>query len=858
MDKIQNGSNDRRSFIKKSIGLGTLATIGGSFSFLNSYGANTNSALIEGENIKITPLPKGRVFKPLETITVSELPDCIINILDGEGRVYISEKANGVFSFKAGGTLGNQLVIILDKKDRLLDVASFRIDCQTEINDENSKYGELLKVLHWTLLSSTERYKARHITKVRLNNKFYSFFWFWLRDHVHTMKGMKYFSPELKSAIELYADSQREDGMIWDRIMNRSKEKSFWEDPFTNGGFHKSVEGGQYEFTRIPVENDVEFLFIEGIYYTWKTTGDNQWMTGMLDKALKAVDYSTSDKYRWSKKYKLLKRGYTIDTWDFQSQEDVEISGHIMVVHPEKSRFGVMFGDNTGMIAACNYLAEMLNFVGRAEESAKITRLSKTLKQRLDNLSWNGKYYTHHVPEDPLIKRDLGVDEKSQVSLSNAYSLNRGLDHQQCVAIINTYKAIREEMPASSPGEWYTIYPPFEKGFGKKDSSGKWDYMNAGVTPIVAGELAHGAFEHGFEEYGAGILKRIGKLAEKTDNYLHCAYRGAMPEIPQRNFTQVGLKKFANEVYPPKEAKRDENNFLYEAENGILSFHDIPFEISNPDNEKSTSIALSSREGETANVSVDVNQKAASVYLLHSRGGGPVPGMVTLKYNDGTEYIDYITADKSGTWWSRKETDKCKLGWRSNNRGQYIELSVYGLNNPNPEKTIISIDLDSNKTLSVWHIAAITLCDSPVFFMPSIVSHGIPDNWGSGAIVYALIEGLAGVKDKGVAFDKALIAPRWEAAGTNKVDVTIKYEASGGYVSYNYEKDRSGNNLNLILTGNCSEAEVEILLPADKEPRSVILNGKSVKSKIKQIENSKYLCLEISDIGVHELKIKMN
>ena len=851
-------SDNRRDFLKKSVGIGALATIGGGFNYLNAYGAGTEFPIIEGEKVKIDPSPPGMIFKPLDSITVTGIPECTISILDGEGRVYIKEKAEGTFSFKAGGSLGNQLILLLDKKDRILDVASFRIDCQTEINDEKGKYGELLKVLYWTLISSTESYKTRRVTKVRLNDKIYSFFWFWLRDHTHTMKGMKYFSPDLKSAIELYADSQREDGMIWDRITKRSYQKSFWEDPFTDGGFQRSVEGGKYEFTRVPVENDVEYLFIEAIYYTWKATGDSHWMAGLLDKALKAVEYSTNDIYRWSEKYKLLKRGYTIDTWDFQSQEDVEISGHIMVVHPEKSRFGVMFGDNTGMAAACGYLAEMLKFTGRTEESEKIDELGASLRRRLDKLSWNGKYYTHHVPEDPLVKRDLGVDEKSQVSLSNAYSLNRGLEHEKCVAIIKTYKAIREEMPPSSPGEWYTIYPPFEKGFGKRDSSGKWEYMNAGVTPIVAGELAHGAFEHGFEAYGADILMRIGKLAEKTDNYLHCAYRGAMPEVPQRVFTPVSLVKIANRVYPPKEAKHDGKVYGYGAEQGVLSFHDISFEFLNPDKEPLTGISLSSREGETAGVSSVVNQKAASVYFLHSRDGGPIAGTVTLRYEDGTEYIDYITADKAGNWWSQKETGNCKLGWRSNNRGQYIELSVYGMNNPHPEKVIVSIDINANGSRSFWHITAITICDSPVFFMPSIISHGIPDNWGSGAVVYALIEGLAGVKDEGVAFDKALIAPRWEAAGVNKASASIKYEASGAYVSYSYEKDKAGNNLNLILTGNCSEAEVEILLPADKEPRSLILNGKSTVSSIKQVEDSKYLCLGISGVGVNELKIEMN
>ena len=48
---------------------------------------------------------------------------------------------------------------------------------------------------------------------------------------------------------------------------------------------------------------------------------------------------------------------------------------------------------------------------------------------------------------------------------------------------------------------------------------------------------------------------------------------------------------------------------------------------------------------------------------------------------------------------------------------------------------------------------------------------------------------LAGVKDAGVAFDRVLLAPRWAASDVNEVNTTIKYEASGGYLSYSYKYD---------------------------------------------------------------------
>ena len=182
-----------------------------------------------------------------------------------------------------------------------------------------------------------------------------------------------YYYPELKSGIDLYGDSQRSDGMIWDNYTHRytKEEGSYWVQRFRYGDFVRIVEENNKVFTRIPVENDVEYLFIEGIYYTWKATGDDDWMNGMLDKALKALDYSRNDPLRWSEKYELLKRGYTIDTWDFQNDEDASISsgeGNLvdpMVIQEDKTRFGIMYGDNTGMAASCGYLAETGNLSQR-------------------------------------------------------------------------------------------------------------------------------------------------------------------------------------------------------------------------------------------------------------------------------------------------------------------------------------------------------------------------------------------------------------------------------------------------------------------------------------------------------------
>jgi hypothetical protein len=73
--------------------------------------------------------------------------------------------------------------------------------------------------------------------------------------------------------------------------------------------------------------NDLEHMFIRGIWQTWRSTGDDEWMKSRLDNALKALDYATSSPYMWSEKLGLVRRPFCIDMWDFQSEFDAALVG---------------------------------------------------------------------------------------------------------------------------------------------------------------------------------------------------------------------------------------------------------------------------------------------------------------------------------------------------------------------------------------------------------------------------------------------------------------------------------------------------------------------------------------------------
>jgi hypothetical protein len=138
-------------------------------------------------------------------------------------------------------------------------------------------------------------------------------------------------------------------------------------------------------------------------------------------------------------------------------------------------------------------------------------------------------------------------------------------------------------------------------------------------------------------------------------------------------------------------------------------------------------------------------------------------------------------------------------------------------------------------------IAGVSLSDRETYFPQSPISFGIPNGWGAAAVVYALVEGLAGVVDKGVAYDRAQLAPRWPASGVDAADVTITYPSSGGYVAYRYRHDRSARRIAIELTGIGTACDCHVLLPTGATAADVSVDGKRVASTISEVESSKYV-----------------
>ncbi len=264
--------------------------------------AIADSVAWSAEKVELVVSPASAT--PLHLISVRGASKGTIVIEDGEGCEYVRRPATDPVEFTAGGALGRHAVKLFVDGDRMVATAGFHLDCQTSINDAGERFSRLLKILRWTMET------WEHDSPVfvgRFNQRVYHYFVPWLRDNTHSMKGMKYFWSELKEAVNLYTDTQRADGMIFDNISRRTTEYSYWDWVLEDGDFILRSNDNLWEMKRQPVEADVEYLYLEALYFTWKATGDHKWMTARLDNALKAVHYATHNPYRWSAKYQLVK-----------------------------------------------------------------------------------------------------------------------------------------------------------------------------------------------------------------------------------------------------------------------------------------------------------------------------------------------------------------------------------------------------------------------------------------------------------------------------------------------------------------------------------------------------------------------
>lgn len=473
----------------------------------------------------------------------------------------------------------------------------------------------------------------------------------WIRDHSDMLRGGKYIEPDVQSAINCFMNMQAKNGRIFDHVCTEpSGERENWE-----------------KWVRVPVEADVEYRFVKAAYLAWQASGDNAWLKALLPALDRALNYTHTHALRWDKQHNLVKRPYTIDTWDFDYTAGRADWLNFKIT--DDTFWGIFHGDNSGFYEAALLLAKMYAAVGKNDDASRWQEMAQDMRQRANDLLFNGRFYTHFYKLTPVTID--GVDEKEQLSLSTPMAINRGLaNHEMAVAILNQYQLRRKNTGAFA--EWFGIDPPFPDGIFGDDKLAEGAYINGGIFPLVGGELARAAFEHGYEQYGHETLQQYRQMI---------ADQGA-------------------------------------------------------------------------------------TYLWYFPNGEP----------------------------SSEETST------------------------SPEA------------------------------MPT-------DAWGASAMLYAFVEGLAGIEDLGDSFRNVRCSPRWISADEDEVRIKVGYAASQASFGYQFHYRKQESKIKLILESENSNVTLNLLLPTNTECTSVTWNGETVDFALKKVEDSTYVVTQNKVLTQTEVEV---
>jgi hypothetical protein len=312
-----------------------------------------------------------------------------------------------------------------------------------------------------------------------------------------------------------------------------------------------------------------------------------------------------------------------------------------------------MHGDSSGYYEAFLNLAVMHAHAGNPSAARRWRKFASAFRTRANRASFNGRFYRHRVPITPVAIP--GVDAEAQLTISNPMDINRGLaTHPMAVSIIDEYRRRGEANRFAA--DWVSVDPPFPAGVFGEAKLIPGTYCNGGLMPLVGGELARAAFEHGREAYGVAQLLRYEELTRGNETYL-------------------------------------------------------------------------------------------------------------WYFPDG--------------------------------RPSSIETST----SPDASPT---------------------------------------DGWGSSAMLYALVEGLAGVVDTSSLFRDVRLSPRWAAAGCAEVTCAVSYAASGAGLAYDYRHDEGKRLVSLGIRAKAN-VDLHLLLPPGARALSLRVNGRLLRHTQGNIEGSRYI-----------------
>jgi len=811
------------------------------------------------------------VYYPLEKCTVIlSLPSpATMKVFDGKNREYFSETVQEKVVFPIYGALGYHRIELFSPENKKVDTEFIRVTAQTRVVSDIDWINQLFQRLQW---------QAPRTHKFKIKNEKYILHSGWIRDNYYNFTGDRYHTKLVKHNPDIFFGAQRENGMIYDKIsgnMGRPNKpwhtvfenpfdgdtviqhirKDLWGEKFTSSDEEAKEYG--FSFERIPVEADVEYLAVLYLFEAWQASGETAWMQSLLPKAEQALEYSMNDPLRWDNKHGLMKRGFTIDTWDFQhpgiqkyysNKNNLNEFDHMYV--DEKTPMALFHGDNSGLIAASRALAAMYHYVGDKEKAENWAETADRTQKNMTRYLWNGSYFKHLVPLDKKVVVEDGVDVENMMSLTLPHAITRGAaTEDQALAILDEYKK-RKDSRKNLPGEWFTLDPPF-RSFGSF-KAGK--YVNGTVSLLTGGELAAAACMYGRSEYGADILERINKLYEYYNRFA-----GIYPidtcktcDWKKETFYTVDVSGYVTSSYETgkKNSWFTQGNDLKNFPTGDIYLLNKPFRISTDG-----LIVLSHNSAEFPSTALieTKNKEAQTIYIAHAATVAPrdaKTGAYTIIYTDNSRYtVELIGRKNIGGWWQGRDEDNWLVAWRGKNDiTSTLTIGVSGFENPFPNKKIKEIECMS--TEGTLLVLGVTLSDQNVQLRAKpLWVHNIPSEFATGAIKRGLYNGLCGVSDLTCTFDSVKISPKFSSIQSRVSSTTLRYPASLGYISYRWIQEEPLKQTVIHFSGSGNTKLFEILQPAQKHVKTVSLNGKTVPYSTRSVGKERFVTFSTGVLG---------
>lgn len=144
--------------------------------------------------------------------------------------------------------------------------------------------------------------------------------------------------------------------------------------------------------TRLELEADIEYLMVEGAVQIYRVTADDVWMRNALPRLEKGIEYLTSDSTRWDLEHGLVKRPFTIDTWDFAYGQS---SGNRRIEANTPCRLCMAI--TLACIRPCRQLAWLRRKNGDEAKAQMWEARAEMLRANMMRYLWNGTFFVHQL-----------------------------------------------------------------------------------------------------------------------------------------------------------------------------------------------------------------------------------------------------------------------------------------------------------------------------------------------------------------------------------------------------------------------------------------------------------------------------